>query len=121
VDGIRSEQVDASSSVCPDGIVGILTNRVVIDAALPKMAPQFDMLEGAVAGTGYLVGGSFTLADIDLLPILYYLDRWPESAEMLRQRTSLKAYLDRHMMRPSVERTNPPPFPDRNPAARSGD
>jgi len=23
VDGIRSEQVDASSSVCPDGIVGI--------------------------------------------------------------------------------------------------
>jgi hypothetical protein len=23
MDGIRSEQVDASSSVCPDGIVGI--------------------------------------------------------------------------------------------------
>ena len=95
-------------------------NRVIIDAALPKMDLQFDMLERAVASTGYLVGGSFTLADIDLLPILYYLDQWPESGEMLRQRTSLKAYLDRHMMRPSVERTTPPPFPNRNPAARQG-
>jgi glutathione S-transferase len=93
-------------------------NRVVIDAALPRMAPQFDMLEGAVAGTGYLVGGSFTLADIDLVPILYYLDQWPESGEMLRRRTNLKAYLDRHKMRPGVVRTTPPPFPDRNPAAR---
>ncbi|MGP0001843.1 MAG: hypothetical protein ACLPKW_29455 [Acetobacteraceae bacterium] len=27
MDGIRSEQVDASSSVCPDGIVGIRMNR----------------------------------------------------------------------------------------------
>jgi hypothetical protein len=25
VDGINSEQVDASSSVCPDGIIGICT------------------------------------------------------------------------------------------------
>jgi hypothetical protein len=28
VDGIRSERVDAFSSVCPDGIVGIRTDAV---------------------------------------------------------------------------------------------
>src|SRR5882724_4655586 len=52
----------------PDGS----PNRAIIDAALPKMEQHFAVLDRAVAGTGHLVGDSFTLADIDLLPILYY-------------------------------------------------
>ena len=93
----------------PDGS----PNRTVIEAALPKMEQHFATLDRAVARTGHLVGDSFTLADIDLLPILYYMNKTPESAAMLERARSLKAYFDRHMARPSVKGTIPPPFPGR--------
>jgi glutathione S-transferase len=89
-------------------------NRAVIDAALPKMEDHFAVLDRAVAKTGHLVGDSFTLADINLLPILFYLDKLPESRAMLRRATSLDAYHKRHMMRASVAETTPPPFPGRS-------
>ena len=46
-------------------------DRKTIDAALPEMRTQFAVLDQAVSATGYLAGSSFTLADIDLLPILF--------------------------------------------------
>ncbi len=94
----------------PDG----RPNRTVIDAALPKMEPHFVVLDRAVAKTGHLVGESLTLADINLLPILFYLDKMPESRAMLRRATSLDAYYRRHMARASVKETTPPPFPGRS-------
>ena len=94
----------------PDG----KPNRTVIDAALSKMEPHFSVLDRAVAKTGHLVGDSFTLADINLLPILFYLDKLPESRGMLRRATSLDAYYRRHMARESVKETTPPPFPGRS-------
>ena len=88
-------------------------NRALIDAALPKMEVQLQILDRAVAKTGYLVGDGFTLADIDLVPILYYLSKMPESAAVLAKATHLMAYFERHMARPSVKETVPPPFPGR--------
>ncbi len=93
----------------PDG----RPNRSVIDAALPKIEAHFAVLDRAVARTGHLVGDSFTLADINLLPILFYVDKLPESRAMLRRATNLDAYYKRHMARASVEETTPPPFPGR--------
>jgi hypothetical protein len=55
----------------PDGGV----DRAAIDAALPKMAQHFSVLDRAVAKTGHLVGNTFTLADINLLPILFYYEQ----------------------------------------------
>src|SRR5262249_43415559 len=78
-------------------------NRTMIDAALPTMAQQFGLLDRAVAKAGHLVGDSFTLPDIALLPILYYLTKLPESSAMLDQANPLKAYYDRHMARPSIK------------------
>ena len=89
-------------------------NRATIDAALPKLQAQIGILDRAVAKTGHLVGDSFTLADIDLLPILYYLTKLPESSALLDRAKSLTAYYDRHMARPSVKDTMPPPIPGRN-------
>ena len=86
-------------------------NRTVIEAALPKMEPQFAMLDRAVAATGCLVGDSFTFADMNLLPILFYMDKLPESRAALRRTRRLKSYLDHHLARPSVAQTTPPPFP----------
>lgn len=94
----------------PDG----LPNRAVIDAALPKMEKHFSVLDRGVARNGHLVGDSFTLADINLLPILFYLDKLPESRVMLRDATSLSAYYQRHIDRPSVKETTPPPLPGRS-------
>lgn len=98
----------------PDGS----PDRARIEAALGPMAAQLAVLDGAVRETGHLVGGSFTLADIDLLPILWYLRQMPESSPMIAKLPSLTAYCERHMARPSVMDTIPPPFPGRDrPAA----
>jgi glutathione S-transferase len=88
-------------------------NRAVIDAALPRMETHFALLDQAVAKTGHLVGDSLTLADVNLLPILFYMDKLPESRTMLRRATSLDAYYQSHMARWSVKETTPPPFPGR--------
>jgi glutathione S-transferase len=94
----------------PDG----KPNRAIIDAALPKMEPHFSVLDRAVAKTGYLVGDSFTLADVNLLPILFYVDKLPESRAMLRRAVNLDAYYRRHFERESLRETTPPPFPGRS-------
>jgi glutathione S-transferase len=88
-------------------------DRPAIEAALPKMEQHFAVLDRAVAKTGYLVGDTFTLADINLLPILYYMDKMPESGAMLRRHASLRSYFDRHVSRPSAREAAPPPFPGR--------
>jgi glutathione S-transferase len=93
----------------PDGS----PDRAAIDAALPKMEQHFTVLDRAVARTGFLVGDSFTLADINLLPILFYMNKMPESGAMLRQATRLDAYYRRHWARPSAREAAPPPFPGR--------
>ena len=93
----------------PDGT----PNRSVIETALPKLEAQFAMLDRAVARTGHLVGASFTLADMNLLPMLFYLHHLPESGVMVRRNASLEAYYERHMARASVKDALPPPFAGR--------
>jgi len=66
-----------------------------------------------VAKTGHLVGSSFTLADMNVLPMLFYLHHLPESRVMLRQSASLEAYYERHLARASVREAIPAPFPGR--------
>jgi len=88
-------------------------DRIVIDAVLLRVREQLALLDKAVAATGFLVGDSLTLADLFLLPILYYLKRLPESGEMLDRSTALGRYHDGHAERPSYVRTIPPPGPPR--------
>src|SRR5436309_6324558 len=78
-------------------------NRAIIETALPKLESQFAMLDLAVASTGHLVGSSFTLADLNLLPMMFYLDKLPESGAMLRRTTNLSKYYERHIARGSVK------------------
>jgi glutathione S-transferase len=81
-------------------------DRPAIDAALPKMQQQFPVVEKAVAD-GYLVGDMFTLADINLIPILFYMNQFPESRTLLSASPKLKAYFERHADRPSVRDATP--------------
>jgi glutathione S-transferase len=88
----------------PDGT----PNRAVVDAVLPALREQVAVLDKAVAATGHLVGDQFTLADINLMPLLHRLKIPPEGAAALAAAPRLAAYYDRHASRPSFIRTEPP-------------
>jgi len=61
-------------------------DRAAIGAVLPAMQMQIDVLNKAVAGTDYLVGDGFSLADIYLMPVLEVVQRAPEGRIWCSQR-----------------------------------
>jgi glutathione S-transferase len=87
----------------PDGS----PNRAKIEAVMPALTQQVAVLNKAVA-RGYMVGDAFTLADINLMPLLHRLKIPPEGAAALAAATNLSAYYERHAQRPSFVRTEPP-------------
>jgi glutathione S-transferase len=84
-------------------------DMAAIKAAAEKMKPQVEVLDHAVAGTGYLAGDGFTLADINILPMLFYVNRFEEGKAMLGAAKNLSAYMARHFDRPSFKKSAPPP------------
>lgn len=94
--------------VFPKGADG-KPDRAAIDGVLPAMRQQFEVLDHAVASTGYLAGNDYTLADIDLMPILFYVQRFPEGGEAMTSAKHLSAYFERNAARPSFQNTMPPP------------
>ncbi|GIL37962.1 glutathione S-transferase [Rhodospirillales bacterium TMPK1] len=86
-------------------------NQIRIDAAVPAMQKQIELLEGAVADTGHLVGNNFTFADAILLASLAPLYHLPESAAALADAPNLRAYFTRHSERPSFVATTPDSLP----------
>ena len=94
----------------PDGS----PDRARIDAAVPKLAPVFAMLEAELTKHLYLGGDSYTLADIKLFPLVYLLPRAPESAALMQASPHLQAWFDGINARPSAVATVPPPPPPRS-------
>ncbi|HEU0081953.1 MAG TPA: glutathione S-transferase family protein [Bradyrhizobium sp.] len=88
-------------------------DREAIKAVMPAVRRQLEILDDAVARTGYLVDDQFTFADINLLPILYRIRQFPEGAEALAAATQLARYFDQHAARPSFRNTIPPSGPPR--------
>ena len=91
----------------PDGA----PDRARIDALVPKCAAVFAMLEKELSAHDYLGSGHFSLADMFAYPILSYMPRMPETAELLKASPHVQAWLDRIEVRPSAAATIPPPFP----------
>ena len=85
-----------------------MPNRAAIEAVMPAVRQQLAVLDNALGKTGYLVGDQFTLADIFLLPILFYVRLLPEGSQALNAATHLTEYYDRHAARPSFQTTVPP-------------
>jgi glutathione S-transferase len=86
-------------------------DRKVIDGVVPAVSSELDLLDRTVAKSGFLAGDSFTLADINVLPILAYLRNFPESGAAIRGSKALSGYFDRLSARPSFQNTVPPPPP----------
>jgi glutathione S-transferase len=84
-----------------------------IEAVMPAVREQIAVLDRAVAATGHLVGDQFSFADINLLPILFYIRQLPEAAELFAAAPHLAGYYDTHAARPSFVRTIPPQGPPR--------
>ncbi|WP_420970492.1 glutathione S-transferase family protein [Bradyrhizobium sp. B120] len=88
-------------------------DRAAIDAVMPALRAQIDVLDRAVAPTGYLVGDHLTFADLNLLPILHRVQLAPEGASALADAPHLARYYAQHAARPSFRRTMPPAGPPR--------
>lgn len=84
-------------------------NLKKIAAALPEIEKVCGALDKAVAGTGYLVGGGITYADMNVLPMLATLGGFPQGAEILAKFPNLQAYVAKLAERPSYKNTAPPP------------
>jgi glutathione S-transferase len=92
-------------------------DREAIEAVTPAVREQIGVLDKAVAMTGHLVGDQFTFADINLMPILYYMQLVPEGAEAVNSAAHISSYYNRHAERPSFKSTTPPSGPPRRAAA----
>lgn len=88
-------------------------DRATIDAVMPALQAQIEVLDKAVAPTGYLVGHDLTFADLNLLPILHRVQLAPEGAGALAAAPHLTRYYEQHAARPSFQRTMPPAGPPR--------
>jgi len=86
-------------------------NRAMIEPVLPRVEKVFAMLERRLSESRNLAGASFTLADMTLTPILWYLAKPPESRAFMAASPHVAAYLQRHMERPSVSETIPTRLP----------
>jgi glutathione S-transferase len=96
------------------GLPGGAPDRPKIDAAVPKLRDMFGILDRALSQRHYLAGAGFTLADMFLLPLMYYLKQMPESGELLMASPNLSAWFERVSARASARETVPPPMPKRD-------
>ncbi len=88
-------------------------DRALIEQVMPIIADQLALIDRTLAKNEYLAGDALTVADLNLWPILYYVQRFPEGAAAVERLPHLAAYYRRAATRPSFERTIPPPPPPR--------
>jgi glutathione S-transferase len=84
-----------------------------IRSVMPAVLEQVAVLDSAVADTGHLVGDQYTLADVNLMPLLDRLKLPPDGAQALAGAPNLTAYYETHAQRPAFVKTTPPPGPPR--------
>jgi glutathione S-transferase len=94
----------------PDGA----PDRAKIATTVPKIREMFEILNGVLGQRPYLAGPDFNLADMFLLPLIYYLKPLPESGELLTAAPNLTAWFERVSDRASARETVPPPMPKRD-------
>jgi len=83
-----------------------------IAAALPQVEICLDALVELMAGAPYLAGAQLTLADLHAAPMFIYARLATDTADLLRERPELDAWLDRLIERPSIAATRSPFEPE---------
>ena len=80
-----------------------------IEAALPEIGKCADVLDKALAATGYLVGSALTYADLNVLPMLATGAMFPAGKAIFDKRANVSAYIAKLTALPSFRNTAPPP------------
>jgi|LNFM01.1.fsa_nt_gb glutathione S-transferase len=80
-----------------------------ISAALPEIDKCMQVVDRAVAETGYLAGGSLSYADMNIVPMLATAMLYPAAAEVVSGYSGIGRYLASLTARPSYVDTAPPP------------
>ena len=79
-----------------------------IKAALPKIEHFLSVADAALTDSDFLAGEALSLADLMLVPCVFYLSMTPEGKAMMPKYKGVSAWLERMMTRPSFAATMPP-------------
>lgn len=87
---------------------GRQTDEAKIRETLPDVENQLLVLSGALQDHLYLAGDTATLADLFVLPILFYVNFTPEGRKLIGQSPRILRWLETMAKRPSEKATLPP-------------
>ncbi len=90
----------------PDG----QPDRAQIDAVVPEVKRQIGLVEAGLDGRDWLAG-DYSLADMFMAPIMFYLGNTPESAEVIGSNPNIQRVGAVMRERASFVNTMPPPPP----------
>jgi len=82
-------------------------DEAMIKAAWPKTDYQLDVMEKTLAASPYFAGNAFSLADLFMLPILFYVKMQPEGGSLFAKHKAIAAWFERMAARPSFGATMP--------------
>jgi glutathione S-transferase len=83
------------------------TDEAMVKAAWPKVEYQMSVLEQALGKSQFLAGNALSLADLMLVPILFYVKMQPEGGPLVAKNKAVGAWFDRMAARPSFGATMP--------------
>ncbi len=83
-------------------------DRAKVEAALPNLKRDFGLVDKAVGESEWLAGGTLSLADLFLCPILFYAAQLPEARELMGNCKNMQRAGAATMSRPSFTKTAPP-------------
>ena len=87
---------------------GGTTDEAMVSAALKKTVTQLKVADDTLGASEFLAGDALTLADLFLVPIIFYFSMMPEGKEQLAGCPNVQRWLAAMMERPSFAATMPP-------------
>jgi glutathione S-transferase len=82
-------------------------SRAVIDQAVQDMVRPLDALEKVYANRDYIAGEAPSYADLMVTPLLSYIAKFPEGAQLLSDRPNIRRAQTAMRARPSFAATDP--------------
>jgi glutathione S-transferase len=82
-------------------------DRAAIDASLPALARDLDLLDAAYQKSAWIAGDELSLADLLIMPVMGTVASFPEGAELVGARPSLGRALDAMKQRDSYRSALP--------------
>ncbi|MBV9220734.1 MAG: glutathione S-transferase family protein [Methylobacteriaceae bacterium] len=83
------------------------TDEAQVAAAVPKVERQLTIIDGALRDGAFLVGDKLTLADLMLVPLMFYIKSIPEGTGLWPKFPALGRWFDAMAGRPSFAATMP--------------